>query len=138
MDGSTAVTGYRGATSMWPQIEGIHPSGGTGGPGEGWRIHRELLSLDRMRKERWSPDGWDARVRLQHHGRAERAARGDTAVSNTSAATAARAVNAILSSAMEGYLQRAQELGAVEGTGGSLSLNPALKPVLQALHHVLA
>ncbi len=40
--------------------------------------------------------------------------------------------------ALEGYLARAQELGAVEGTGGALALNPALRPVLQALHHVLA
>jgi hypothetical protein len=51
---------------------------------------------------------------------------------------AARAVTATLASGLEGYLQRAQELGAVEGTGGALSLSPALRPVLQALHHVLA
>jgi hypothetical protein len=43
-----------------------------------------------------------------------------------------------VASALEGYLARAQELGAVEGTGGALALNPDLMPVLQALHHVLA
>ncbi|HZI12752.1 MAG TPA: hypothetical protein VE153_20385 [Myxococcus sp.] len=60
-------------------------------------------------------------------------------MSNAPAAAAApRVVTATLASALEGYLVRAQELGAVEGTGGALALNPALKPVLQALHHVLA
>lgn len=59
-------------------------------------------------------------------------------MSNETGAEAPRAVTATLASALEAYLQRAQELGAVEGTGGALSLNPALKPVLQALHHVLA
>lgn len=54
------------------------------------------------------------------------------------AAAEPRAVTATLASALEGYLVRAQQLGAVEGTGGALALNPALRPVLQALHHVLA
>lgn len=36
------------------------------------------------------------------------------------------------------YLQRLRELGAVEGTQGAVELNPTLKPVLEALHHVLS
>lgn len=49
-----------------------------------------------------------------------------------------RVVNVALASSLGNYLLRTQELGAVEGPEGSLSLHPALQPVLQAIHHVLA
>ncbi|MCP3136886.1 hypothetical protein [Pyxidicoccus xibeiensis] len=49
-----------------------------------------------------------------------------------------RALSITVASALAGYLARTQELGAVEGPEGSLSLHPALQPVLEALHHVLA
>ncbi|MFP2912679.1 hypothetical protein ACLESD_48250 [Pyxidicoccus sp. 3LFB2] len=48
------------------------------------------------------------------------------------------AVRVTLASGLEAYLVRVQQLGAVEGAEGSLALNPALQPVLAALHHVLA
>ncbi|MCE9668610.1 hypothetical protein LY474_12375 [Myxococcus stipitatus] len=47
-------------------------------------------------------------------------------------------VDVPLARAVEGYLRRLQELGAVEGPGGAVGLNPALAPVLEALHHLLA
>ncbi|AEI63503.1 hypothetical protein [Corallococcus macrosporus] len=40
--------------------------------------------------------------------------------------------------ALADYLARGRELGAVEGPLGARVLNPALRPVLEALHHVLA
>ncbi len=43
-----------------------------------------------------------------------------------------------VSSSLGEYLQRLKELGAVEGAGGDVELNPTLAPVLEALHHVLA
>ncbi|HEX8698568.1 MAG TPA: hypothetical protein VF815_07015 [Myxococcaceae bacterium] len=49
-----------------------------------------------------------------------------------------RVVQLPVSSALAEYLQRMQELGAVQGTAGALELNPTLAPVLNALHHVLA
>ena len=49
-----------------------------------------------------------------------------------------RIVNVTLASSLGAYLLRTQELGAVEGPEGSLALHPALQPVLEALHHVLA
>jgi hypothetical protein len=49
-----------------------------------------------------------------------------------------RIAPASFSSAMEEYLQRMRELGAVEGPDGAVELNPSLKPVLEALHHVLS
>lgn len=49
-----------------------------------------------------------------------------------------RLVHLPVSSALQEYLRRVQTLGAVEGTGGALELNPTLVPVLKALHHVLA
>lgn len=49
-----------------------------------------------------------------------------------------RTVNVTLASSLGAYLLRTQELGAVEGAEGSLALHPALQPVLEALHHVLA
>jgi hypothetical protein len=36
------------------------------------------------------------------------------------------------------YLQRLEELGAVERWSGRVMLNPRLQPVQEALHHVLA
>lgn len=39
---------------------------------------------------------------------------------------------------MSDYLARCNELGAMEGPLGARALNPALRPVLEALHHVLA
>ncbi|MDC0712054.1 hypothetical protein POL68_26535 [Stigmatella sp. ncwal1] len=36
------------------------------------------------------------------------------------------------------YLQRLQALGAIEGSGMSLTFSPHIHPVLEALHHVLA
>ncbi len=41
-------------------------------------------------------------------------------------------------SALTAYLARCHELGAVEGPLGARALNPALRPILEALHHVLA
>lgn len=49
-----------------------------------------------------------------------------------------RIVNVTLASSLGGYILRTQELGAVEGPEGSQDISPALQPVLQALHHVLA
>lgn len=43
-----------------------------------------------------------------------------------------------LSAALGQYLQRVRELGAVEGLQGAVQINPTLKPVLEAMHHVLA
>ncbi|WNZ62437.1 hypothetical protein QEG98_00860 [Myxococcus sp. MxC21-1] len=40
--------------------------------------------------------------------------------------------------ALTAYLARCNELGAVEGPLGARTLNPALRPVVEALHHVLA
>jgi hypothetical protein len=51
---------------------------------------------------------------------------------------APRVVHLPVSSALREYLRRVQMLGAVEGLGGALELNPTLAPVVQALHHVLA
>jgi hypothetical protein len=48
------------------------------------------------------------------------------------------AVTVTLASGLGAYLLRTQELGAVEGATGARSINPALQPVLAALHHVLA
>lgn len=41
-------------------------------------------------------------------------------------------------SSMVEYLRRVQELGAFEGVGSTVELSPRLRPVLEALHHVLA
>jgi hypothetical protein len=49
-----------------------------------------------------------------------------------------RNVQLSFSSALGAYLQRVQELGAVEGLEGAIEINPTLKPVLEAMHHVLA
>ncbi|WP_343073320.1 hypothetical protein [Pyxidicoccus fallax] len=49
-----------------------------------------------------------------------------------------RIVTIDLASALGDYILRTQELGAVEGARGALEINPALRPVLEALHHVLA
>jgi hypothetical protein len=50
----------------------------------------------------------------------------------------ARIIQLLLSSALNDYLERVRELGAVEGSNGGVELSPTLQPVLQALHHVLA
>lgn len=49
-----------------------------------------------------------------------------------------RVVNLTLASSIGDYILRAQELGVVEGTSGAMELHPSLKPILEALHHVLA
>jgi len=49
-----------------------------------------------------------------------------------------RVVQLPVASALAEYLQRMQTLGAVQGTAGTLELNPTIAPVLNALHHVLA
>lgn len=36
------------------------------------------------------------------------------------------------------YQMRLLQLGAIEGALGNLAINPDLKPVIEALHHVLA
>lgn len=36
------------------------------------------------------------------------------------------------------YLERVRDLGAMEGHTGSVELNPTLRPVVEAMHHVLA
>lgn len=43
-----------------------------------------------------------------------------------------------LASGLTDYLMRVQELGAVEGSDGGVALHPDLKPILEAMHHVLA
>lgn len=63
---------------------------------------------------------------------------GDIAVNLHTDMDGPRGVNVTLASGLVAYLLRTQELGAVEGAEGSLTLNPALRPVLEALHHVLA
>lgn len=47
-------------------------------------------------------------------------------------------VQLALSSALEAYLQRVRELGAVEGQNGAVELSPTLQPIVEAMHHVLA
>ncbi|WP_224240436.1 hypothetical protein [Hyalangium gracile] len=42
------------------------------------------------------------------------------------------------SSALAEYLERIRALGAMEGVDGAVALSPTLKPVLEAMHHVLA
>jgi hypothetical protein len=49
-----------------------------------------------------------------------------------------RIVQLSFSAALGEYLVRVQELGAVEGLEGSVEISPSLKPVLEAMHHVLA
>ena len=36
------------------------------------------------------------------------------------------------------YMMRLLQLGAIEGAGGEMDINPLLKPTIEALHHVLA
>jgi hypothetical protein len=42
------------------------------------------------------------------------------------------------SSALGEYLERVSELGAMEGPAGAVEISPTLRPVLEAMHHVLA
>ncbi|WAM26658.1 hypothetical protein [Myxococcus sp. NMCA1] len=83
-----------------------------------------------LRTRRECPPRWDARTGApatpRPRNRAARPAhdgsRGDTA----------------RDSALTAYLARCNELGAMEGPLGARTLSPALRPVLEALHHVLA
>lgn len=47
-------------------------------------------------------------------------------------------VQLLLSSALGEYLERVRELGAMEGPEGAVELSPTLRPVIEAMHHVLA
>jgi hypothetical protein len=38
----------------------------------------------------------------------------------------------------DGYMIRLLQLGAMEGALGEMDINPLLKPVIEAMHHVLA
>ncbi len=49
-----------------------------------------------------------------------------------------RVVGLNVASSLSEYLMRIQELGAVEGPDGALSISPEVMPVLEALHQVLA
>jgi hypothetical protein len=49
-----------------------------------------------------------------------------------------RVSNITVASGIGEYILRVQELGVVEGTSGAAELHPSLKPVMEALHHVLA
>jgi hypothetical protein len=42
------------------------------------------------------------------------------------------------SSALGEYLERVRELGAMEGPDGAVDISPTLRPVLEAMHHLLA
>jgi hypothetical protein len=42
------------------------------------------------------------------------------------------------SSALGEYLERVRELGAMEGPEGAIDISPTLRPVLEAMHHLLA
>ena len=42
------------------------------------------------------------------------------------------------SAALGEYLERVQNLGAMEGENGAVELNPTLMPILEAMHHILA
>ena len=43
-----------------------------------------------------------------------------------------------LASSTHKYLLRTLELGVLEGALGKMNINPSLRPVIEALHHVLA
>jgi hypothetical protein len=49
-----------------------------------------------------------------------------------------RIIHLAFAAALGEYLERVRDLGAVEGRHGSVELNPTLRPVVDALHHVLA
>jgi hypothetical protein len=49
-----------------------------------------------------------------------------------------RVATITVASGISEYILRVQELGVVEGTSGAVELHPSLKPVMEALHHVLA
>lgn len=49
-----------------------------------------------------------------------------------------RLVGQNLASQISEYLMRVQELGAFEGPEGGLEISEDIKPVMEALHHVLA
>jgi hypothetical protein len=49
-----------------------------------------------------------------------------------------RAVGLNVASSLSEYLMRIQELGGVEGPEGELLISPDVRPVLEAIHQVLA
>ena len=49
-----------------------------------------------------------------------------------------RIIPLAFAAALGEYLERIRDLGAMEGHSGSVELNPTLRPVMEALHHVLA
>lgn len=49
-----------------------------------------------------------------------------------------RIIHLSFAAALGEYLERVRDLGAVEGHHGAVDLNPTLRPVVDALHHVLA
>lgn len=49
-----------------------------------------------------------------------------------------RVTHLTLASGIGEYILRVQELGVVEGTSGAVELHPSLKPIMEALHQVLA
>lgn len=51
---------------------------------------------------------------------------------------ARRIIQLSFSAALGEYLERIRDLGAMEGHPGAVELNPTLRPVVEALHHVLA
>lgn len=51
---------------------------------------------------------------------------------------APRMVGVNLASCMYEYLLRICELGALEGALGEMDIHPSLKPLIEAMHHILA
>jgi hypothetical protein len=49
-----------------------------------------------------------------------------------------RIIQLPFSAALGEYLERVQNLGAMEGQNGAVELNPTLMPILEAMHHILA
>ncbi len=83
-----------------------------------------------LRTRRECPPRWDARTGAPAPTRPRSRA-------HTAEADAPRE-RPIPANALVEYLARGHELGATEGPMGARSLSPALRPVLEALHHVLA
>lgn len=83
-----------------------------------------------LRTRRECPPRWDARTGAPATPRPR--SRTARPVPEALSGDAAR------DSELTAYLARCNELGAVEGPLGARTLNPALRPVLEALHHLLA
>lgn len=49
-----------------------------------------------------------------------------------------RIIHLRFAAALGEYLERARQLGAMEGHFGAAELNPTLQPLVDALHHILA